>query len=470
MSERTPGQVDRSPIFEGDQPPRACLTYSLKLLLSAGLSWGALSCAPEARAAPSPTASDALRGADVARESEPQTAAPPTSDPAAAELPPVRPWELGGLPLLNYSSQNGFGYGAYAAVFHRKERPRLGRPYEFSIGAQYYATTGGFEYHRVRVDVPSLPRGMRFRFLGAIERWTQAIYLGPDEQLAVDLSRPEGDYQYQQESLWFLPSLRIPLSERLSLFQRVTYRDTEASSGSSSLLTELRPDGWEGGRLLQLELGAFWDARDTEPCTTQGFATELSLRGGHEALGSSGSSWGWNLSHRHWWRLAGPRLVLALRLTFDQQGGWVPFFQQHTLGGSEPIEIGGSRALRGFRNGRFRGRETLYGSVELRAELGSTSLYERQVDFLIVPFLDWGKFWDEALPEERLEGLARSSGTGWRRPPRIGFGAGPRLVFEKIFVLRFELAWGLEERRQGPDGTLDYALTQQFYAIAHHPF
>jgi len=61
-------------------------------------------------------------------------------------------WYPTGLPLLNYDSDNGFGYGVRAYLYNngtRDEEYFAYAPYKMQLYAQFYQTTNGYQYHEV---------------------------------------------------------------------------------------------------------------------------------------------------------------------------------------------------------------------------------------------------------------------------------------------------------------------------------
>ena len=68
-------------------------------------------------------------------------------------------WYLTALPLINYSSDTGFGLGAGVYVFFNgsPEDARFARtPYFTRVYVQYLGTDAGWEYDTVTLDMPYL--------------------------------------------------------------------------------------------------------------------------------------------------------------------------------------------------------------------------------------------------------------------------------------------------------------------------
>jgi hypothetical protein len=68
--------------------------------------------------------------------------------PDVAATPPEPPdrLDVGVLPLVNYSSDTGVGFGAMGALYFRAEGYK---PYRYGLRAQLFATTGGVQDHQL---------------------------------------------------------------------------------------------------------------------------------------------------------------------------------------------------------------------------------------------------------------------------------------------------------------------------------
>ncbi|TQF12474.1 hypothetical protein FJV41_28880, partial [Myxococcus llanfairpwllgwyngyllgogerychwyrndrobwllllantysiliogogogochensis] len=73
--------------------------------------------------------------------------------PVEALVPPPRTgWRVQGLPLLNFNSDEGFGYGARLLLVDAGDGTY--RPYRHSLIAQFFQTTRGVATHRLMMDSP----------------------------------------------------------------------------------------------------------------------------------------------------------------------------------------------------------------------------------------------------------------------------------------------------------------------------
>lgn len=374
-----------------------------------------------------------------------------------------RGWDFAGFPLLNFTTDRGVGYGAYLASFYHGPDGPGEEPYLASIGGQFYQTTGGYAFHKFLLDLPNLGgTGVRLDLSSGYETWDSAWYFGLGNRtprLRAD-ETPERYYEFDLKNIWVVPNLRVPLSGPWWAFAGLVLRSAEVSVYEGSLLALDQPIGSQGGFLSQVQLGLLYDSRDKEPSTTEGSFTEGSLRGAHGLTGSDFSTWGANLTHRQWFPLlTDGRLVLALRGGLDVYQGETPFFHQHILGGSQWVELGGNLALRGLPNGRHRGHITAYSNAELRWLFSRFTLKGARLGALFVPLIDLGRVW---LQGERDDALHIHGSVG----------GSLRLVYNEVFVVRFDVAYALEEYSDAP-GQLE--VTERggvlgVYAIVNHPF
>ena len=75
----------------------------------------------------------------------------PTPAPAPAPAPRTG-WGVQGLPLVNFNSDEGFGYGSRLMVVDSGDGTQ--RPYRLAFVAQFFQTTNGVGMHRLIVDAP----------------------------------------------------------------------------------------------------------------------------------------------------------------------------------------------------------------------------------------------------------------------------------------------------------------------------
>ena len=371
-------------------------------------------------------------------------------------------WDFVGLPLLNFTSDRGFGYGAFVAAIDHGPARKPGDPYHASIGGQFYQTTGGYAFHKLILDLPRLnDSGLRLNLIGGYEAWDSAWYFGQGNKrprLRPE-DTPEDYYTSEINSFWLVPQLRIPIGRPLWLFTGLILRSAQVNAYPDSLLQLEQPEGMNGGLLFMGSLGIMIDTRDQEPTPTRGLFTEVSFRGGHPELGSDFGMWGINFTHRQWFPLVGEKLVFALRIAGDSHHGEVPFFHQHILGGSEWVYLGGNFVLRGLPQGRYRGQSSFYANKELRWRFSEFERWGRRFELMAVPFVDSARVWvdgeNDALTHLHVSG-----------------GLGMRVIYERSLVMRLEGGCGVEEYTNDKDSVL---VTERrpvigIYLLVGHPF
>lgn len=345
------------------------------------------------------------------------------------------------VPLVNFTTDRGVGYGAYAALFTQNEDESLDVPYRLQVGAQWYRTTGGYQDHKLVLDLPALADG-RVRAGAQLgwEVWDDALYFGIGN-LRPRLrpsDTPVRRYAFGLDSIRSLATVRWRFAGSWSLFSGHLVRKASVATYTGSLLEEDHPVGAEGGVLSQGFLGVMMDSRDAEGAPQSGVWSEVSIRGASPILGSTWSAWGANATDRRYVTLGTPRVVLAARNAVDVQGGDTPFFHQIVMGGSQWIDIGGPLAMRGLPIGRYRGTWTVYSDAEVRWETGQFQLGRGHYRVFMVPFVSGAQVFEPGEDELSLH-------------PHGGAGLGARLLVNDVVQARFEVALGREEYRN-PSG------------------
>jgi len=368
------------------------------------------------------------------------------------------------VPLLNATTDRGVGYGLYAAAFLTDSPPSSDAsvPYRAQVGAQFYQTTGGYQDHKLVVDLPQLAGGrLRADTLVGLESWDGAFYFGQGNRLPrLPVAETPADfYTFGLQSLRVVSTLRTPLVGSLDLFVRQLARAADITVYPDSRLEMEQPVGAEGGLLSQVSIGLIYDTRNHEITPSEGVFSEVSFRGAHPAIGSSWTMWGANLTDRRYWSFEGPGLVLAVRAAGDIQKG-TPFFHQPVMGGSQWVDIGGPLAMRGLSIGRYRGDVTLYGDTELRWHAADFSIKRAAFRLFAVTFVGGAQI----IQPDEADGVHVHGGGG----------GGLRLLYNDVFLVRMDLAAGREEYTDLDDplgsAVVDSAWVPGFYLAFSAPF
>ena len=97
--------------------------------------------------------------------------------------PPRTGWGVQGLPLINYNSDEGLGYGARLLLVDSGDGTQ--RPYRHALLAQFFQTTVGVAIHRLSLDAPRLfDSPWRLVLDVALLNDRFSPYYGPVEQTA----------------------------------------------------------------------------------------------------------------------------------------------------------------------------------------------------------------------------------------------------------------------------------------------
>jgi outer membrane protein assembly factor BamA len=438
----------------------------------------------------------ALAPVPTQAQAEPPAETPP-SPPASAEEPPVPPgaptepadvparrkgWDFQGVPILNFNTDEGAGYGALVMLVDRADGTY--EPYRYMVLAQFFQTTRQVASHLLNLDAPRF-LGSQWRmgvdFAYGRARFAPYYGVGNTAQLITEYSDCEDRealksnpdvcpgnpefrglryYTYDQETL---PRIRLnarrALADNWLLFLgyrlrvdrlRLRYSAEDLGQSGGSKLLEDGAAGvfeeYEAGladrfteRTSELTAGIQYDTRDEETSPTWGMFHELSLRGGFSPIGSQFNYWGGTL-HARFFHPVVPgykRLIMSWRGMFDVLGGEVPISQLAFYGGLEGKDgHGGVYSARGILLRRYQGPAKLLLNGELRWTPLSIEPGGQQFDFTLAGFVDSGRVWKD---------LKFSEGGGLK----TSAGGGLRIAWNREFVIRLDYGVGITEPTTG---------------------
>ena len=225
--------------------------------------------------------------------------------------------------------------------------------------------------------------------------------------------------------------------------QTVNYVDANgntqsATAGTSLLSSDATNNGVRGlGNYIipMLQFGIVYDTRDLEPDPKRGIFAEVTDEFSIPAIGST---YNFNKAFFH---IKGftevlPRVVFAARTGFEISSGSLPFFEYQDAWSTEgSIEgLGGLRTLRGYKQNRFMAPIMSFSNLELRYRFGSASIFDQNLSFMIVPFFDFGRVWNQ-LSEVGLGGF------------RYDEGLGLRIAWNQSTILMFDYAQSIEDQQ-----------------------
>ena len=323
-------------------------------------------------------------------------------------------WRPTAVPLWNYSTDDGTGYGLRANLYEYDGRTV---PYRRKYSAQLFFTARGKWVHRLLMDTPRFRGGDdRLELEFVFEKEEFANYYG-------GLSREEtrGLHRDHKTFSQAFPELKLRWIRRLGsprdstpwglrLGSRLSYYRITPNAGAGNILVEQDPLGADGGPLAQVDASLRYDTRDNYNDSSDGLLEELLVE---YTFGAGGDYNGARarLEHRHF---ASPvsGIVAAHRLALDWTAGDLPFFEE--------LELGGSNTVRGLPKARDRGsaRVLLNGELRWRGLRLSTG---ENIFLGALLFADAGQIFDRGeLP----------AGDRWRR----GAGLGLRLHWQSTIV------------------------------------
>ena len=406
----------------------------------------------------------------------------------ADEPPPDIGLKFGALPILDYGSDEGWGFGAHFKLTQFGDGTQ--KPFLFSIEGNAFATTGGIQSHWLALDIPRLG-GSPYRLTLRVgyERAKFQPYYGvgngsvrdenadncSDAALEPQLPGPPNVcpavppdpanpafrgkrfYQYDVETF---PGVQLtvlrPITGPWSVFAGYQFQvfgfqplyrpdDLGQDTGSQLSIDAQRGllVGWNGQpipgdpyhrfkqRYGELSAGVRFDTRDNEFAPTRGMFHELSVRGAAHAFGGESNVVGANITLRLYQRPIPDywRLVLAIRLLADVASNGLPFYEMPATGGiSEDGQLNGPDALGGRSSIRGLSLDRYQGTVKLlgNAELRWRFLSIGEFEIGTVAGVDVGRVW------ARL-------GTSDVGPFHVGSSVGLRLAWSHHLVVRADV-------------------------------
>jgi hypothetical protein len=343
-----------------------------------------------------------------------------------------------GLPLVNYSSDFGVGYGLRLYLYNNGSRTDTDFteiPYKTQVYFQYYSTTQGMQYHELNIDaINALKTNLRVKTSLVIDKrlnmnyygiGAKAIGLKDDSNREYDkyedyennfLKRDNySDFKYNKytstaptyfiniykdiiNNFKFLSGLQFrffdiePWDGRGFKYEGNSYCQTKPT-----LLSIEASNGIKGGWTNLALIGIAYDTRDFEPDPRKGIYMDYVLEFNNKILGSD-----YNFMRT----TAGARcyftpvsfLTLAGRIAYMALNGNVPFYEMDTFGFfyNRFYGLGGNRTLRGYQQDRFIGPVMTLANIEVRISLKDLVFFKQRFNFKLLAFIDTGNVYDHA--------------------------------------------------------------------------
>ncbi|MFW5770499.1 MAG: Omp85 family outer membrane protein [Spirochaetota bacterium] len=347
-------------------------------------------------------------------------------------------WYPTGLPLINYDSDNGLGYGARIYLYNngaRDDEYFAYSPYKLQMYAQFYQTTNGYQYHEFNLDMPYIA-GTKFRIKTSVafDKKINANYFGLGAENAkqgfvlIDIPNSVDEefdkysdfaeyvdeekgykkyYNYQYSKPSYFLNIYRNLTDELRFMvgfevKKVTIDtwDGEDFDGDDQIVTKIeqeQPNGIDGGWSNFARIGFGYDTRDFEPDPNNGYYIDYSYEVGTEYLGSDYDFYRNTFGARYYLQIFKP-LVLAMRVGYtDINGSDVPFFEMNTFGFllNRRNGLGNNRTLRGHKADRFVGKTMTLGNAELRFKFAEANAGGQNFKFKLTGFYDAGNVYDK---------------------------------------------------------------------------
>ena len=322
------------------------------------------------------------------------------------------------IPLVNFSSDDGAGYGLRASLF---DYDGVSIPYRRATSVQAFFSTKGKWTHRFYVDIPSVRPGQRLEIEALYEKEDFANYCGGLTDDALDaLSREQRTFKqnYPKLRLMWVRDIHLPWRVRAG-FQVGRNRVTP-NADVGNILSGAAPPGVDGGTHFQVNAALRYDSRDDYNNSASGVLEELLVEYG------LGDGFNWRkvtYEHRHFLPLR-EGWTVAHRFTAGLTFGDVPFY--------EAFGLGGSNTLRGLSAARWRGEGQILLNAELRWR-GLRLSENRNIYLGALLFGDVGQVFS------RADGPSMDD---WQ----AGVGAGLRFHWHSTIV---RADYGLSEGKKG---------------------
>lgn len=350
--------------------------------------------------------------------------------PAAGQAASPTGLEVGALPAINFDSDEGFGYGAFAELYQYGDGDL--RPYVWTLQPTVFLTTEGRRDFTLFVDAPHvLPGGWRLTaFAGRQKQIATPYYgIGNGTPYSEPLEAEDGPDPFYYRFGLIRSSMTFDLQRPVAGsylrflfgggFERGTAEPVPEGEGTTLYAQDHGREEDEVW-LNYVRAGFVWDTRDRETGPTAGTWTELLIRRTEESLGADVSFTRLTFTDRRYFRLT-DELVFAHRYLVQHVSSGAPDFELFQVQTSfkQQEGLGGAKTVRGVLRNRYVGRGMLVWNAELRWRAADFALLDRRFHLVLSAFLDQGRVWADGFDaSEVLEDLHRGYGGG----VRVGMG------------------------------------------------
>lgn len=375
-------------------------------------------------------------------------------------------WGWGGVPAINYNSDDGAGYGVLLNLFNYKDGGYA--PYYFKIKPIIFFTTEGKQDHTFFVDSPYLLGNdwrINFRIRFKKENYFPFYGLGNDSEFDEDYIETDNDgnaldplhgkhyYTFQSTQLKCILNLQRALLKRdngkpkLSLLLGYGFADNSneenENEGIKTKVKKFIDDGkisqkeFDGYFNSYLKSGLIYDTRDNEPAPNNGVWSSILVEAYTKLVGSETNFTRITLTDRRYYTVM-RNLVFANRVLYETVVGDAPFSMFYPFGGSVKVDegVGGYRTLRGQLKNRYLGKEKVFMNTELRYKFYDFVFLNQDFYLTASMFYDIGRVWHEEESESGLKNL------------KTGKGFGLHIGWNENFIFYAEMGFGPEAGSQ----------------------
>lgn len=348
-----------------------------------------------------------------------------------------RRWEYVALPAINFSTDEGFGYGVLLEAYNHGAGAR---PYRFTIQPTVFMTTKGRRDVTLFFDAPGLLKdGWRLDgFLGREQELAAPYYgVGNDTDHDTTLSTAPNSYfyRYGRTRVRALATVQRRIARSPARWLAgVGYADvrtdaTPFDSGTTLFQQQLGGATAPRGQLAFVRAGVVLDTRDREIGPRSGWWNELLVQRVEPKLGASHEFTRITGAVRRYTPLLA-RVTLASRVVAQQVIGTPPVWDIASVQTSFRQEegLGGSKMLRGIPKNRVVGKGLLLANNELRWRATDFRILGRGAHLVVSGFVDAGRVWARDIrPAEIAEDL-------W-----VGYGGGTRLGLGSSSIIAMDV-------------------------------
>ncbi len=256
------------------------------------------------------------------------------------------------IPLLNFSSDDGAGYGLRVSFY---DYDATSVPYRSCYSVQAFFSTKGKWAHRFYLDLPNVRPGSRLEVEALYEKEDYSNYYGGLSDGVLDTYTREQktfEQNYPKVRVRWIKDLQGPWRLRTGL--QVGHNSVTPNQEAGNILFDANPRGADGGTNVQAGAALRYDTRDDYTNSASGLLEELLVEYG---LGNDFNGVRISYDHRYFLPM-GKSWVFAHRLNAGLTFGSVPFY--------EAFDLGGSNTLRGPPAARWRGDGRILLNTELR--------------------------------------------------------------------------------------------------------